>query len=481
MKKQPNVLIFYTDQLRHDCLGCHGHEVVKTPNIDSLASTGVDFQQTYTQIAECMPSRISLFTGQYPHVHGVQSNSSAVDTSHLTTLPAFLREKGYQTALIGKSHVGPSKIMGFDYTKLISGVHPGEKSDYNEYLKAKGLYDKYVRNECFKEYDSYVSEIPYKHSRDRWTGDRSIQFLQKRKKDKPFFLWTSFQRPHAPTCVPFDNPFPYDTKSIKLPEYDLSFYTKPDTRRVGCENAWNVFTTGEEPLKQAIANYLSLVSMIDAEVGRIVKFLDEEDELENTIILFTSDHGDFCGEFGQFGKQLSTFDVLYKVPLIFNWKGVTGREQFHELVEVIDIMPTILDLIGFECPRTVQGESIAPAVIGSSKREGMTWEGKEAVFFEKTFIKTVRTKTHKLSYCFRGNREWGQLYDLVRDPGEKFNLYGDPNYKWVQDDLMKKILQWLISTEQPQVHSASHIHPPVPWRWFAKSKKDENNQTENHW
>ncbi len=468
-KKKPNILIFMTDQHRYEALGCHGNKVVKTPNIDSLAAGGVDFQRTYSQSALCMPSRVTLLTGQYLHTHGIMTNCNSVDVSSLTTLPNFLKNNhNYQTATVGKTHSGHCDDMGFEYSRICAGGNDGEQNDYHEYLKKHGFGDNGWYNDTHvKEYDAYVSNIPYKHSVEAWTGDETIKYLEQADRNKPFLLWSTFERPHPPTCVPDDNPFPYNPDDIELPPYDEKWYNKPDVKRPGCENMWNVFQTGEKKLRQAIANYYSLVSMIDDQIGRIMKQLEKMGELENTIIVFTADHGDFCGEYGQFGKNLSTFDVLHHIPLIFYWKGKTGKEQIHELTEMIDVMPAILELCGIECPDTVQGQSLASAVTGSGMRCGKPWDAKQAVFFETPFVKTVRTKTHKLSICWKEQISWGQLYDLDADRKELNNLYDNPAYAHIQRDLEIRLLRWYIQTEQPQVHGAGKDETCPPWRWYA--------------
>lgn len=465
MKKKPNILFIMTDQHRFDCLGCHGHPLVKTPNIDRLAEHGVDFQRCYAQSAICMPSRVSAFTGQYIHTHGIMQNEKKVNVSHLTTLPNQLKEKGYQTAAIGKTHAGPSGKMGFDYFRICAGMAEGEENDYHRYLREQGL-EEADKEQAFKAYDAYESKIPYEHSTEAWTGTEALKYLESCDPDRPFLLWLTFERPHAPTSVPPDNPFPYNPQDIELPPYDESFYTKPDTRRAGCENAWNVFTTGEEKLRQALANYYSLISMIDDQVGRVVKLIEDKGELDNTIIVFTADHGEFGGEYGQFGKNISTYDVLYRIPFIWYWKGKTDREISHELVSLIDFMPTVLDLIDEPCPRTVQGESRKDAVLGSASRCGLAWDGAEAVFFETPFTKTVRTKTHKLSICHKGAQQWGQLYDLANDPQELNNLYDRPEHQLIQQRLALRLLHWFIETQQPQVHSAGMNETAPPWRWY---------------
>jgi choline-sulfatase/uncharacterized sulfatase len=470
--KKPNILIFMTDQHRYECLGCHNHPMVKTPNIDKLAQNGIDFQRAYSQSAICMPSRVSLFTGQYLHTHGIEGNSKYADVSGLTTLPNLLKNTyGYQTAAIGKTHSGHCKDMGFEYSRICAGTNEGEKNDYVEYLNSHGYENTWYVNgwndkKVIREYYEHVSEIPYKHSVEAWTGDETIKYLETVDKEKPFLLWSTFERPHSPTSVPKDNPFPYDPAEIDLPPYDEGWYSKPDTRRPGCENMWNVFHTGEDKLRQAIANYYSLISMIDEQIGRIINKLEEIGELENTIIVFTADHGDFCGEYGQFGKNLSTFDVLYRIPMIFYWKGNTCKEQIYELTEMVDVMPTLLDVCDIDIPRTVQGQSLGSAVRGNTLQCGLPWDPKEAVFFETPFVKTVRTKTHKLSVCWKETSSWGQLYDLDADPGELKNLYNNPAYTYIQHDLEMRLLRWYIQTEQPQVYSAGAGETAPPWRWY---------------
>lgn len=466
MKKKPNILLLMTDQHRFECLGCHGHPMVRTPNIDRLAADGVDFQRCYSQSAICMPSRLSVFTGQYLHTHGVLHNSAAVSVTHLNTLPQRLKALGYQTAAIGKTHAGPCKDLGFDVSRICGGASNGEVNAYREYLAERGLTEP-DPDRAMKAYDAYVSALPYEHTNEAWTGNEALKFLEARDSESPFMLWLSFERPHAPTCVPSDNPFPYDPAAIELPPYDERFYNKPDTRRPGCENMWNVFNTGEPALRQALANYYSLISMIDDQIGRVLRHLEESGELDNTLVIFTADHGEFAGAYGQFGKNTSTFDVLYRVPFIWSWKGNTGRQRSYELVELVDLMPTVLDLVGDKCPRSVQGKSLREPILGSAKRCDWPWDGKDAVFFETPFVKTVRTKNYKLSIGHKGHRRsWGQLYHLDKDPMELENLYDQPGTATIQHQLEHRLVEWFIETQQPQVYDPDGDKTSVDWRWF---------------
>lgn len=472
-KKKPNILIIMTDQHRFECLGCHGHSIVKTPNIDKLAEGGVDFQRAYSQSAICMPSRVSMFTGQYLHTHGIQGNDKRVDVSALTTLPKLLKDQyGYQTAAIGKTHSGHCDDMGFQYSRICAGENKGEKNDYVEYLNKNGLKGTWYKNgwndqKTIREYYDYISEIPYEHNVESWTGAETIKYLDTIDKEKPFLLWSSFERPHPPICVPKDNPFPYNPEEITLPPYDEKWYNKPDTKRPGCENMWNVFHTGEDKLRQTLASYYSLISMIDDQVGNIINKLSDIGELENTMIIFTADHGEFCGEYGQFGKNLTTFDVLHHIPMIFYWKDKTCKERIYELTEMVDLMPSLLDLCDIDIPPTVQGYSWADVIRGNTLQCGTPWDAKDAVFFETPFVKTVRTKTHKLSICWKEKTSWGQLYNLDIDPQESNNLYDDPAYAHIQHNLEMRLLRWYIQTEQPQIHGAGRDETCPPWRWYS--------------
>lgn len=483
----PNILLIMTDQHRWNCLGCHDHPIVKTPHIDALAQNGVDFRRCYSQSAICMPSRLSLFTGQYIHTHGVMVNTPHAQIDHLITLPNILRANGYQTAAIGKTHCGNMDTIGFEYSRLCAGLSAGETNDYSRYLLDQGYtpartevgnsenpdeidnwttFEQHITDEDYKTCDTYSSTISYRDCVETWTGSESIQFLKQRDTSRPFFLWTTFQRPHPPLCLPPDCPHTYDPDDITLPDYDVRFYNKPDSRRPGVENCWNVYAMGEQQLRRAIANYYSLISMIDDQVGRIIQHLEETGQLENTIVIFTADHGEFCGEFGQFGKNISTYDVLYQIPMIWHWKGHTGHENMYELVEMVDVMPTLLELVDIPIPRTVQGQSLATPVLSSNRRITPFWTGKDEVFFETVFTKTVRTATHKLSYCYNGDRRWGQLYDLDKDPAEEHNLYENPQVKDIQMDLHRRLTNWLIISNQPQWHGSGVYEAASPNLWY---------------
>jgi arylsulfatase A-like enzyme len=215
--------------------------------------------------------------------------------------------------------------------------------------------------------------------------------------------------------------------------------------------------------------------MMDAGVGRLMDYLRDRGLLENTIVVYCADHGDFGGEKGQIGKNaLGGYEPVYRVPLMWSWEGQFGKDVVREMVENVDFFPTVCDLAGVDVPAKVQGESYAhPLRWSAAASDHRPFEGKESVFLQdNAVLKTVRTRTHKLSYRFDGQSEKGELYDLTTDPYERVNLFDDPAYAHVQEKLLRKIINHMIRTEQPRSYAESRKAAP-PWRWFQKNFKIE--------
>ncbi|MCD6220528.1 sulfatase-like hydrolase/transferase, partial [Candidatus Calescamantes bacterium] len=199
-KKKPNILFIMDDEHNARCLSCEGHPDVKTPNLDKLAEGGVRFTRAFAQGAICVPSRVSFFTGQYLSTHGIFGNGGWLPPEVLS-LAYYLKEKaGYQTGAVGKLHLPRWKTDGLDYKKLCddADVDMNEKTDYQCYLEEHGFGKYYRKYENYEFFMAYISQIPEEHSLERWTADQAIEFIEKRNPEKPFFLWMSFERPHAP-------------------------------------------------------------------------------------------------------------------------------------------------------------------------------------------------------------------------------------------------------------------------------------------
>jgi arylsulfatase A-like enzyme len=282
---RPNVLFIMTDQHNARCFGYRGHPDVKTPNINRLADEGVRFDEAFVQNGVCVPSRVSYLTGLYPHNHGVFGNDLDPISDDLRSLPSHLQLFGYDTALIGKKHLPGWHTHGFQYEKLCYHADaPLRQMDYYNYLKQHGLHAYYddlgdVEKFCMKD-----DTLPVEHSLEKWTADETIEYLNNRDEGDPFFLMTSFERPHPPLTFPEGCPFEYDPGELTLPdnteEVESAFFFNRNV-----ELKWCSSHHGESTLRRALANYYSLISLVDYNIGRIIDCLEENGLRENTIIV----------------------------------------------------------------------------------------------------------------------------------------------------------------------------------------------------
>jgi len=473
--RKPNVLFIMADQWNESCFSGYRHPDVKTPNLDTLIEGGVSFRNCFVANPTCQPSRTSFFTSQYVHTHGVECNdNSAPPRGTVHSLAGVFKNNGYKTGAFGKLHLGEwERDAGFDSIEHVCDDPFGE-DDYSKYLKEKGLYEDYMRNERKpflerrQKFWSGKSNIPMKNSNENWTVDRTINFLDA-VKDDPFFAWCTFERPHAPHTPPKDAPVTYDPAKLTLPPYDPhSFDTKRYHSRPGVENLWKAWVQGEDNLREGLANYYELVSLIDHNIGRLVNYLEERDLLENTIIIFTADHGDFAGNYGMLGKNSANYDAIIRTPYIWYWKGRFDRNMYYDLVEAIDMYPTLCDLCGIETPPSVQGDSHIDAMTDKNY-----FAGKDAVFSERHFMKTIRTRTHKLSVSCNGDKVTGELYELVEDPRELKNRFNDPALAHIQKKLYERLLCWFVRTTQPTSCSFSSeiVDKSLRWHSFAAASR----------
>lgn len=426
MERRPNILYIMADQWHAGCLGSAGSQV-RTPNLDGLAAEGVTFNRAYCNVPVCGPSRSTFITGQYPRTHGMMSNEIYyLEPEHDRTLPMTFRRYGYQTAMIGKSHsVKKWDEEGYEHIRY-SDLTDGDWRDpmhnhYFRYLYEHGLACEYDLNDV-PDKRAFVSKIPEKHSLEVWTGDRAVEFLQHRDKRRPFMLHLSFQRPHNPLAVPFDRGLQYDPEQIELPEnakdlFERRFDGKPAYMKQLLERQGGspYHPESKADLKRQLAHYYSLMTFIDEQIGRVLEHLKQTGEYEHTVIVFVSDHGDFSGEHGLMLKGATIYEALHRIPFILKYPGVPSGTTCEELVESVDLFPTLCELADVPAPSSVEGQAVVPVAEGRSP-------GKAHVICEKANGQfTIRTRGHRLIY--NGAGEEGELYDLTSDPHELNNLY----------------------------------------------------------
>jgi arylsulfatase len=404
-----------------------------------------------------------MLTSRYPRVTGLRSNGIALDHSEVT-IAEYLRRKGYRTGAFGKLHLEPqlaaprppirsgsAPYFGFTEFRITEDPKTGE---YLDFIDSKHpAYSERVRKSN--------AEIPVEIHQSAWIADRTIKFLHGRKGSAaPFFALCSFVDPHHP-CDP---PPPF--KAMYRPEDVPAPIRQPNELRDKAPYysefaaAWKQGAGGlnssERCVRNFIAQYYGEISLLDSQVGRVLAALEELGERENTIIAFTSDHGELLGDHGLLYKGAFPYDCLIKTPMILSGAGVQGAGRIvNAITESIDLAPGLLELAGLPVPAAMQGKSLAPLCRGSVQaiREASLTETIDPggqPFLGQRFrarLETLRTSEWKLSVHQGG--QLGELYDLRNDPHEFVNLWGDATYTSKRQQLTAQLLDTLLDTADP--------------------------------
>lgn len=406
---KPNLLFIITDQQRANAVG-YVDKHVQTPNLDMLAQQSVNCTNTFVQSPQCQPSRASILTGRYPSVLGMWWNETALNKSEIT-LGNILQDAGYSTGYFGKMH-----IDGGHHTDVAKHFGFQESFLYEDWVKTLDTqhWDVDDRNHVNikKEFFNPMQSEPWigrltdrrLHHEDVITA-KALEFIK--NASLPFCCFVGFHGPHPPYAAP--NPFNdlYDPVSFDVP-----------TNSKFSDQNW-------QTLK---AQYLGMISWIDDNIGRLIKSVGN-----NTIIVFTSDHGDILGDHGYFSKGLYAYDGNTKVPLLIRLPNLSG--EYRHLVQSIDIFPTLLETLGIECPANVQGKSLVNAF---SVNKPVNSRVLSMIGFDPR-LKMVRTNRFK--YWYYGNEEY--LYDLRRDPSELDNIVSSRSdvLSYMRRELIKALLQ----------------------------------------
>ena len=491
----PNILFVTTDQQRRDCYGFRGRGV-KTPNLDILAARGTDFINCITPSPVCQPARAAILTGLLPFSNGAADNGIDLDeTIAEAGFAAHLTRSGYQTGLVGKAHfstkatfsptgraecasssadfnqdwTGP--YMGFEYVELAmfgkwfpgrEPLRPPNGQHFERWFfdaeDGDLGYDLW-RSETRPKtgaHQTWNSALPVAKHPTSWIGDRSIDFIKNRDKDRPFMLWASFGDPHHP----FDCPEPWaslhDPATVELPEhFELDLEKRPWWHKAALEgepklndpvlknfrkSGTRVLNQTEEQLRDMTANYYGMISLIDHNLGRILVTLEEEGELENTYVFFTSDHGDFLGDHGLFLKGPMLYEGLINVGMIAAGPGIpTGQVEDH-VISTLDLAPTFAEIASAEGPAAWQGYSLLPLISGNHTAPRLDhvfceWRVGESRCGVPLRLTCVHDGQFKLTYDEFS--EIGELYHLESDPNEMHDLWSDAASRSHRSRLMK--------------------------------------------
>ncbi|MHC4872264.1 MAG: sulfatase family protein [Planctomycetota bacterium] len=494
MPNKPNILWIMTDQHRADCLGLMGNSHINTPNLDRLAESGIVFENAFCQSPVCMASRAVLFTGRYPAVMGVRGMGILPPLE--TTTPEVFQRNGYATGGFGKLHLTPelytAEALKSDKPELDLRVYKEEAElgyiPDDEVKKNYGFQEhigcddalqgnfkdwiKEVKPELLEKERikfpgtpaaTFVSQYPSEFHQTTYIANKAIDYIEKQSTAKPWFTFCSFIAPHHPFEAPQDQIDKYDLESIPvdpetkaidpqyIPEYVKDVIDETDN-----------YT--KEGMKRTIQHYYASISLIDDNVGRLIQCLKDRGEFDNTIIIFTADHGEFLGSRKLLRKPSLHFDELLRVPLLVKLPdSENSGTRYSDMIELTDVHPTLLGLSGLDINPGTQGTD------WSEDLKNNSFKGRDDIFSElyddpvdpeKCLIvkslngpycacQTLRTREWKLNIYPTRGQQYGQLFDLINDPGEENNLYGNSEYSEVREKMLWQLTARLGKNVDP--------------------------------
>ena len=443
--QKPNVLLIMADQMTPFLMGAYGHQVVKTPNLDRLVEGGVRFDSAYSPCPLCAPARASMVTGKYVSNIRCYDNATPLSCDE-PTFAHYLSNEGYETVASGKMHfIGPDQLHGFR-TRLTADIYPSDFKWTKDMLDDRGR-KKALRSDFSHSYRTpNVGVRPWSQGLryDEETHFRAMEYLYDKgqSQDAPFLLLVSYQHPHEPFHVTKDLWDMYGEAQIDIPEYPENL---EETFSIMDRwlNKWHNVDEDDVKIPESLYNlrrsYYGLVTYVDNKIGELVQALEDNGLRDNTVVVFTSDHGDMLGEKGMVQKRYF-YEWSVRIPLIVRfpdgWKS-GGKVSQH--VSLMDLMPTMLDFAGVEEKDRlpVDGKSVMELIDGSdtSDREVFSEYHIEGVLSPCFMIRSGKYK-----YIYIHNEE-SQLFDLEEDPKELTNLCANPAFRDVEQRLRSRILE----------------------------------------
>ncbi len=425
-QQRPNIIFIFIDDMRYDSMSYMNHPFLQTPNIDRLANGGMFFNHAYVTTSLCSPSRASILSGQYAHRHGVLNNFTPLPKS-TPTFPVELQKGGYETAFIGKWHMGGSSDEprpGFDHWISFRGQGVYNNPTFN------------INGESVKR-DGYMTDLLTDYAED----------YLKREKDKPFFMYLSHKAVHADFYPAERHKDAFSDVELKHPESMADTPENYEGKPLWVKrqrHSWHgvdYMYHDRTYFDKFILDYHRTMLAVDDSVGRVLDTLEEQGILDNTLVMFMGDNGFLHGEHGLIDKRCM-YEESIRVPLLAHCPSMIDPGQRTDRIGLnIDIGPTILNAAGLDIPETMQGDSFLPILQGEDPdwREAMLYE----YFWEHTFPQTptvfgVRTEHHKYMR-YHGIFDLNELYDMDNDPKEMTNLIDDAASHEVRQDMQKRL------------------------------------------
>lgn len=467
-----NVLLIISDQHRQSAMSFRGNGIVQTPHMDNLFRRGVHFDKALSPAPLCGPARCSLFTSLYPHqargileqedlgarddlAWGVETdmllNSTSLREDPLLTKP--FKECGYYTGYAGKWHLGNDILPDW-----FDNSYGCDNKQYTDWLKKQNLPERGWSLNDFEVRShrqppmsiphTKVSPVKGEEYNDAWITDIALNYLKERPKDKPFFIGCGFNGPHPPFMIPEPWYSMYNEEDIEEPENFHPSDGEPDCKETSFyRQLWNDHGNDWKSWKKSMAVYYGFISYIDHQIGRLINELDEQGVLEDTLIIYTSDHGEMLGSHGLWHK-MQAYEESLRVPLLFSAPWLAQGQRSETAATLLDIAPTILTQNNFSVPDSYEGTDLSPWLMEKAPENTETYLFSEqkplGQFHKETDWRMVTDNQLKLIWN-RGDK-W-ELYDLEKDLSENINLSGNIEYSQSETRLREKLTIWMQQTD----------------------------------
>ena len=465
LNKRPNILWICTDQQRYDTIGALGNAHVSTPNLDRLVRAGVAFERSYCQSPICTPSRASFLTGMYPSSIRVTRNGNPVFPDFPPLISKTLADAGYTCGLIGKLHLTSAfgrrearAADGYSYWQYSHAPRDDWQAghDYADWVRSQGA-----------DLGQLVQDpagVPAELHQTTWCAEKTIEFIEANH-SRPWLASVNIYDPHPPFNPPAAYREQFDPERVKPPIFqprDLTQQAKlaaidfqsearhpaeldiksPILPQSPSPSLVEADTAGERDAPTLIAAYCAMIKLIDDQVGRILAALDDSGQRENTIVIFTSDHGETLGDHGLILKGCRFYEGLVRVPLIWSWPGAFETDlRSSALVELTDIAPTLLDVCGLPVPGYITGRTLLPILTGRQPpehhRDFVRSEYIGALDLPDGTVASMYFDGRYKLVCYH-NHGLGELYDLAEDPPEQDDLWDDPRRQALKGVLLQR-------------------------------------------
>lgn len=485
MSSKPNILIIMSDEQRTDTLGCYGNNVISTPNVDALAKSGTKFTNCFTPYPLCCPARTSLWTSVYPHRNHVIGNWLAINPELSDGgFVQHFREAGYDTMYTGKWHVPgttPERLGFMRWSSIpvvLKGCDRGRYiEEYREYVRELGyeIKEGHIENLTENDLTKWIknpkihcgtADIKIEHYLETWQTEKLLDQMNECSDYKPFFAVCSYNSPHFPMIVPE----PYDKKvapdQVELsPNFCIGIDGKPQ-EVLNSKYYQDTKDLNESEWRKLIAHYWGFCSLVDDQVGKIIDWLKQNNKFDNTIIIYTSDHGDMIGSHGLNQKSWQMhYDETIRVPFIISGLGIHQGEIVEDFISLMDILPTLSEMCGVEGCTGIDGISFADIFnTGSnfSKRQYVLTEtfqnchsgngqhtDPESIMATEFRGMNLSIRTAKEKYIFHWD-DIDEYYDLVSDPYENVNIANNPELS-DKINLLRRIMATEIEKNSPRL------------------------------